>query len=216
MEENEMQPTESLSACTHTLYFVRHGETEWNAQKRLLGHKDIPLNEAGRRQAADAGSCLAWLNAEPIRLDFISGPLVRTRETMEILRGALGLEPTSYRKDDRLKEIDFGQWEGLTWDQIRETDKSRYQLRETDPMGFTMPDGESYSMLCERLSGFLETITRDSVIVSHGGVCRAILALLAGVAPSVAPKLDIPQNRVLILRGGRFAWLQTSTDLKVR
>ncbi|MES2102488.1 MAG: histidine phosphatase family protein [Pseudomonadota bacterium] len=135
---------------------------------------------------------------------------------MEILRGVLGLEPTSYRKDERLKEIDFGQWEGLTWNQIREADKSRYQLRETDSMSFTIPGGESYSMLCERLSDFLETVTRDSVIVSHGGVCRAVLVLLAGVALSIAPKLDIPQNRVLMLRGGRFAWMQTSTDLKVR
>jgi probable phosphoglycerate mutase len=51
-------------SCPHTLYVVRHGETEWNAQKRLLGQKDIPLNANGRRQAAEAGACMRWLNSD--------------------------------------------------------------------------------------------------------------------------------------------------------
>jgi broad specificity phosphatase PhoE len=82
---------------TRTLYFVRHGETDWNAQKRLLGHKDIQLNPTGRKEAADAGNCLRWLDEHFTSLDFVSGPLGRTRETMEIVRGTLGLEPASYR-----------------------------------------------------------------------------------------------------------------------
>jgi broad specificity phosphatase PhoE len=211
-----MSSSGSLSAGNHTLYFVRHGETDWNAQNRLLGHTDVVLNDVGRRQAADAGVCLGWLNAKFASLDFIAGPLTRTRETIEILRNALGLDPVSYRQDERLTEIDFGRWEGLTWDEIRATDPSRFQLREIDPMSFVMPDGESYAMLFERVDSLLETICRDSVIVSHGGVCRALLALLAGVAPAVAPKLDIPQDQILMLRGGCFAWLQATTDLKLR
>ncbi|MES2102487.1 MAG: histidine phosphatase family protein [Pseudomonadota bacterium] len=93
-----MQLTESLSACHHTLYFVRHGETAWNAQKRLLGHKDIPLNEAGRRQAADAGSCLAWLNAEPISLDFFPAPWCVPEKRWKFCAGSLGLNQLPIEK----------------------------------------------------------------------------------------------------------------------
>jgi broad specificity phosphatase PhoE len=76
-----------------------------------------------------------------------------------------------------------------------------------------MPGGESYAILLERVRGFLQTIKRDSVLVSHGGVCRVLLVLLADIAGSVVPELAIPQDRVLVLRGGRFAWLQASTEL---
>ncbi len=200
----------------HTLYFVRHGETDWNAQKRIQGHQDIPLNEVGRRQASEAGTCLGWLNREIATFDFIASPLMRARETMKILRGALGLVPDSYRQDDRLQELSFGRWEGLTWDQIRVIDEPGYLRREADPMNFVMPGGESYAILLERVRGFLATLKRDSVLVSHGGVCRVLLVLLAGVAPEAVPTLNIPQDRVLVLRGGRFAWLQARAELQVR
>ncbi len=205
-----------LNPSHRTVYFVRHGQTDWNAQKRLLGRRDIPLNATGQRQAAEAGVCLRWLRPDLENLDFICGPLLRTRQTMAILRAQIGLDPAGFQQDEQLIEIDFGRWEGLTWDQVREQDGSAWQQRTADPAGFVMPGGESYAMLSARVAKALVATRRDVVIVSHGGVCRGMLALLANVDPAVAPTLEIPQNRILMLRGGRFAWLQASTDLKVR
>jgi broad specificity phosphatase PhoE len=213
---NEMPLTPEPISCRHTLYVVRHGETEWNAQKRLLGQKDIPLNAKGRRQAAEAGACMRWLRPDFATLDFVTGPLTRTRETMEIMRDAMGLDPGAFRQDGRLKEMDFGRWEGRSWAEIREADAAGYSARDADPAGFVMPDGESYLMLFKRVAPALRTLDRDTIIVSHGGISRTILALLAGVSASVAPKLDIPQDRILMIRDGRFAWLQATADLKLR
>jgi broad specificity phosphatase PhoE len=99
-----------------TIYYIRHGETEWNALGRLQGTQDVPLNDLGRRQAAKAGIILAGLFARDGRsetsLDFVASPLVRARATMELVRGTLKLPSDQYAIDDRLREIAYGQWDG--------------------------------------------------------------------------------------------------------
>ena len=69
-----------------SIYFVRHGQTDWNAEKRLQGQTDIPINARGRAQARRNGRLLAGYLADPAALDYVASPLGRTRETMEILR----------------------------------------------------------------------------------------------------------------------------------
>src|ERR1044071_6727991 len=100
------------------LYYIRHGETDWNVEWRLQGQRDIPINARGRIQARRCGEILRDLLArdavDPAQLDFVSSPLSRARETMELLRGAAGLDPNGYRQDAQLAEILFGQWEGFT------------------------------------------------------------------------------------------------------
>src|SRR3712207_5584074 len=97
------------------LFVIRHGETDWNAEGRLQGQRDIALNARGRDQARRNGQALAsHLAAErldPATLSYVASPLGRARETMEILRRALDLPPTGYRLDERLKEVSFGSFE---------------------------------------------------------------------------------------------------------
>src|SRR3954447_1502056 len=99
-----------------TIYYIRHGETEWNAEGKLQGTRDIPLNDLGRKQAAKAGAILADLFANDGRTDaslqFVASPLTRARSTMELVRRALRLPPDDYALDDRLREIGYGDWEG--------------------------------------------------------------------------------------------------------
>src|SRR5262245_54077235 len=101
------------------IYYVRHGLTDWNAQHRLQGRHDVPLNPEGRAQAVRCGEILRDLLARdrrsPDDLDYVSSPLVRARETMELMRSTLGLPPAEYRIEERLAEISFGDWEGLTY-----------------------------------------------------------------------------------------------------
>src|ERR1700759_1338520 len=116
-----------------TVYFVRHGQTEWNAQERMVGLTDIPLNDKGRQQGEAAGTLLGWLDKQPGELDFVAGPLLRTRKTMESLRTRLGLDVAACRQDERLKEMDYGTWEGLTWPEIQKTDPANFERRQADP-----------------------------------------------------------------------------------
>lgn len=196
-----------------TLYLIRHGETDWNAQKRLQGRKDIPLNALGRRQAAEAGLCLKWLLGESSPLDFVASPLLRTRETMSILRECMGLPAEDYRHDERLLEIDFGVWEGLTWAEIEAQHPLLHTARQADPFGFIVPNGENYPMVFERIASALASLQRDTVVVAHAGVLRAVMALLGGVDAQRIPHIEIPQGKVLVMRDDGFVWLQASSAL---
>src|ERR1700730_17081630 len=92
------------------LVFIRHGETDWNAEGRLQGQRDIPLNDTGRAQARRNGTAIKAAMPEAVGFDFVASPLSRSRETMEIVRTAMGLAPESYATDDRLKELTVGAW----------------------------------------------------------------------------------------------------------
>lgn len=197
-------------ALPYRLIFLRHGETDWNAAGRLQGRMDVDVNARGEDQAAAAGRAVrdfvggAGALAE---YDFLASPLLRAVRTMEIARRAMGLPPKDYTTDERLKEISFGQWEGRTWAEIRLLAPDAFAARKADRWGARPPDGESYALVAERLRPWLAGLAGDAIVVSHGGVARALLHLLAGAPPAVAAAADIPQGRPLILEAGRGRWL---------
>src|ERR1700749_4816901 len=108
------------------IYYIRHGETSWNAEGRLQGAQDTALNALGRTQAVQSGHILADLFARDSRdrsqIPYLSSPQLRARTTMELMRGALNLPPRDYATDDRLREIGYGQWEGSTLAEIHADD----------------------------------------------------------------------------------------------
>lgn len=203
-----MEPTAS-----RTLYLIRHGETDWNAKRLLQGRRDIPLNPRGTLQAIESGLCLKWLLGPSTDVDFIASPLARTRETMEIVRHQLGLEPLDFGTDERLLEIDFGQWEGSSWQHIAEREPQHFAAREADPLNFIPPGGENYPMVFQRVQGLLDSLKRDTVLVAHAGVLRSCLALLTGADRGQLPGLEIPQDQVLIIRPEGFVWMRATTAL---
>jgi probable phosphoglycerate mutase len=182
------------------LYFVRHGETDWNAERRLQGRRDIPLNALGRRQAARSGELLANLLAiggvTPQQFAFTASPLSRARETMEIMRTELGVPPQDYTVDARLAELSFGKWEGLTYKEVRALDRSVLATRERDKWNFQPPGGESYAQLLVRVREWHDGMTGDTIIAAHGGVARALLVLYAVKSPAEAPLGDVAQGVV--------------------
>ncbi len=188
------------------IWFLRHGETDWNREGRLQGQQDIPLNDLGRAQAESAGIRLGAL-APVADLPWIVSPLGRTRRTAELARAGAGLAAEDYALDDRLKEITFGRWEGLTWREVRAADPAGASKREIDKWGFAPPGGESYAMLVDRIRPWLDTVTQPCVVVAHGGVARAMMHVVAGVPPHEATALDIWQGRVLLLEKGRYSWV---------
>src|SRR6187402_3574572 len=121
-----------------TLYFIRHGETDWNRERRLQGQHDIPLNALGRVQASRCGEVLRGLlgGVRPAsEYPYVSSPLSRARETMELMRAAMGLEPGAYQTDSRLMEMSFGRWEGFTFAELQAREAEGLAERERDKWG---------------------------------------------------------------------------------
>ena len=108
---------------------------------------------------------------------YVSSPLRRARETMELLRTTLGLDPAAYAVDDRLMEISYGDWEGLTLPEIEARMPGALAERERDKWDFMPPGGESYRELTDRISEWYAAMTRDTVVAAHGGGVRALMAL---------------------------------------
>lgn len=191
-----------------TLYFVRHGETDWNLAQRYQGWRDIPLNATGRAQAARNGRALAdTLGKDANGYDYRASPLLRARATMEIVRRELGLEPTGYQADERLLELHYGHWEGLLWSELPAIDPDGFAARKLDAWGWQPRGGESYRMLSERVARWVSDIERSTVVAAHGGVSRVLRGLVLGLPGAEVPTLPVPQDKVLVVRASGIAWL---------
>jgi probable phosphoglycerate mutase len=138
-----------------TIYYIRHGETDWNVAGRLQGRHDVPLNARGRAQANHCGNILrdlfAQIGRHPADFDYVSSPLGRACETMALVRPPLGLPPEGFCKDQCLAEISFGEWEGFTIAELRNRDPKRIATREHDKWYFVPPGGESYESVSRRM-----------------------------------------------------------------
>ena len=182
------------------IYMIRHGQTDWNAEGRMQGQKDIGLNDTGRQQATANGHKLAQILGDQAgEFDFVCSPLGRTRDTMERVRSAMGLPPGDYRLDERLKELSFGDWEGSTLPELAEVSPERVEERARQKWGFIPPgdDAESYEILSWRIGAWLTSVERKTVCVSHGGVIRSCFRLIGNVSEDEACEMNIPQDRIL-------------------
>jgi probable phosphoglycerate mutase len=188
------------------IYYIRHGETSWNAEGRLQGAQDVPLNDLGRRQAAHAGNILAGLFARDGRdkssLAFVASPLIRARATMELVRGELKLPSAGYALDDRLREIGYGQWEGSTLPEMQVADPDLFARRQTDKWTMSPPGGETYAAVQVRMQDWYASLQTDTVAVAHGGTARALMVALGIETPLSAADLTIEQGAVYVFRDG--------------
>lgn len=193
------------------LFLIRHGETFWNADGRLQGQLDTELNPHGREQARQAGKILAAVAQGLSQATVVASPLSRACESLEILMGeivSLGAldEPPPFSTDDRLKELCFGRWEGLTWKEVRRNDPANYAARDADIWNVGAPGGESYAELSRRVGPLLRSLPDGAVVVSHGGIVRVALHLLAGASTGEASRAPIRQGDVLMIEDGRASW----------
>jgi broad specificity phosphatase PhoE len=191
---------------TPVIYYIRHGETAWNAEGRFQGTQDIPLNDLGRTQAVASGEILARLLAsdghDAASLPYVASPLGRTRLTMELARGALNLPAADYSLDDRLREIGYGRWEGLTLPEMQLNDAATFALRQVDKWTVPAPSGESYASVTLRMRDWFDSLLVDTVAVAHGGTMRALMVALGIATPLEAADTPIGQGVVYVFRDG--------------
>jgi broad specificity phosphatase PhoE len=191
------------------IYYIRHGETAWNAEGRFQGTQDIPLNDVGRSQAKAAGAILGDVLArdghKPSSLPFVASPLGRARTTMELVRDAIKLPPAGYSVDVRLREIGYGQWEGLTLGEMKLNDAATFARRDMDKWGVAAPSGESYASVTLRVRDWFDSLLADTVAVAHGGTMRALMVALGVATPLEAADTPIGQGVVYVFSDGRLS-----------
>jgi broad specificity phosphatase PhoE len=192
-----------------TVYYIRHGETEWNALGRLQGVQDIPLNELGCTQSVHAGHVLAdLLNRDGHRassIGFVASPLGRARQTMELVRGTLQLPLSAYTIDDRLREIGYGAWEGSTLAEMQAKDPDLFARRQLAKWTVAPPGGETYVAVQARVTDWYRGLTADTVAVAHGGTARALMVARGLKTPESAADLGIEQGAVYVFSDRGFA-----------
>ncbi|MEN0086835.1 MAG: histidine phosphatase family protein [Pseudomonadota bacterium] len=200
------------------ILFVRHGETDWNAERRMQGQRNIPLNATGESQAQTVGQILPRLLEQGEPVDLWCSPLMRCLRTYELAaekfcRAAQWQLPTP-RFDDRLKEITFGAMEGKKLDELP---PEQAAARSSDHWNFKVEDAESYADGAVRAAAWLDeqTGSPDKLLVfSHGGICRGLRHHLLGLPGEAAAGSAIPQGVVIEWSiDGHGAWSETVHQL---
>lgn len=190
------------------IYFIRHGETDWNREGRLQGQRDIPLNDLGRRQACEVALHLRdTIGGKVEILPWLVSPMGRVMETMQIVRRTLGLPVDGVTIDPRLIELGFGRWEGMTWKEVTRADPAGAAVRRNNKWDCVPPGGESYLMLLDRIRPVIHGMAGETIVVAHGGIARAFLVELAGVDGLEATTMDIWQGRLLVFENGGAHWV---------
>ena len=153
---------------------MRHGRTEWNAARRFQGQSDIPLSEEGRAQAGATAAALASVPLEAI----VSSDLSRALETARAIAALHGLEVAS---DPRLREFAFGEWEGLTWDEIVARFPVARDMAFSSVRAYQPTGGERFDAVRARVGDVLEAHRhREGTVafVTHAGALHALLDIL--------------------------------------
>ncbi len=187
---------------TGCILLVRHGETEWNLQRRYQGRSDSPLTATGVAQAHAIGRLLGALpEAQSARI--ISSPLGRAQGTAEIIRQHFAATPELWF-DDRLRELSLGSWDGLTYSDIAASCPGVFDGDGRYDWYFRSPDGERYDAFAARLGEWLSEQDSECalVVVTHGLVTRLLRGLCAGLPREAALTLPVPQDKVFRLANG--------------
>jgi broad specificity phosphatase PhoE len=182
---------------TQTLILVRHGEAEGSRPGVLCGRSDPGLSEAGRRQA----SLLQGMMGRLSEARFVSSPLTRARETAEI---ALGGAQAPVETDPDLQEMDFGDWEGLTYDDVAVRYPELVARWSEFRPDFGFPGGETLADFAFRIDRVAQTLADPGaetvVAFTHGGVVRALVCHFLGLSLRDYLLFDVTPGSVATLR----------------
>lgn len=182
------------------IYLLRHGQTAFNAERRMQGHMDTPLNARGVQQAAAMGALLRGLIPAPEGWRIVASPLTRAQDTAKAVGRALGLPVET---DRRLIEVTVGEWEGRLLDEVAAEEPELFKSRQ---WFFHAPGGETYDQMAGRIGAWLGELPaepeRKVIAVCHGVTSRVLRGLYAGMSAHDALQQDVPQDAIYRLAGG--------------
>jgi probable phosphoglycerate mutase len=183
------------------IYLLRHGETEWNLDGRLQGQLDSSLTMLGRRQAQQLGDLLAGHFSETALPPFQVSPLGRAQETANLIRGQQAATG-AFIIEPRLTEVSFGDWEGLTFDDI-ETDWADL-IDSYDDLDwlFEAPGGEGYDQAAARVESWLHDQVTPVIAISHGLTAQLICGQYQGLGRSAIAAITVEHGVIYRLHNG--------------
>lgn len=223
------------AAPATVLWLVRHGHTLVHGTGGVAGRSDVALSDRGRSAIGALGETLGGaLACRPASPRWFASPLERARETATILRAACGAR-TPLALDARLVELDFGDWEGSTWETVHRDHGAELAAWGEDWVRGAPPGGETFAAQLARCGAWLDAVTRrrsstdtdtdtgepgdesrDAIVVAHGGSIRALLCRLLGHPPETAMRYAIDPARVCrVERDARLAggWRLASANV---
>jgi len=176
-----------------TFFLVRHGETEWNTQRRIQGWVDSPLTSLGLAQAEAHGRLLGTFEIDRV----LASPLGRTMQTVVPIVQETGVVA---EYDNRLREVCMGDWSGRTAQELQAQYLDQWQARLDDPEGYCPPNGESRLDVKRRVAPLVTELIdaphQTVVLVSHGITIRVLLGLLLGPSECKKPIRGVPNDLV--------------------
>jgi broad specificity phosphatase PhoE len=187
------------------IWFVRHGETDWNKDRRIQGQTDIELNQTGHAQAQAIATALRTQHSSLDHLAIHVSPLKRPRQTLSHILDAFGPQPVETRVEDRLIELNFGEAEGKTWPELNQLGIDP----EADPEGYhgwRPQGGESYADATQRVRAWLDSLTGPTLAVAHGGISRIVRGVVLGLPVREIPLQRNPQWKFYRLKDGSIEW----------
>jgi broad specificity phosphatase PhoE len=178
------------------VYLARHGQTAYNLERRFQGQLAVPLDETGRGQALELAERAAGRGFAALW----SSPLLRARETADVVARRIGLEP---REDERLMETDAGDWTDLLFSDVQAKAPAEFAAFAAGDPNFAFPGGESFAHQEQRVGAALEEVERGelpALVVCHGMVIRAALSGRAGHWEAHAER--VPNGALVPLEAG--------------
>ena len=191
-----------MIADVRSVYLIRHGETDWNEQRRIQGHSESSLTLTGITQARHAGDQLKSIHFDHI----YCSPSQRTRQTLDIILAKL-THSAAIHFEPALKEIYLAHWEGRLHAEVAAAEPDRYEHYLHQPQLFSIANGESYFDLQQRAWNWFNDVVyqqsfRNILIISHGVWIRTLLARISATAIEQldqVPRLDNCEIRVIII-----------------
>ncbi|WP_273975459.1 histidine phosphatase family protein [Vibrio parahaemolyticus] len=187
---------------TRRIFVLRHGETEFNADKKLQGHCNSSLTSKGSDQARRVGTTLKqYVENRPFRV--YSSTLGRALQTSQVVCEELNYSYENLNKEPRLKEFSLGEWEQRT---IPSLEQEIPNLLAQNDWYLQAPNCETYESVRERLSSWLSDVAHDEdiVVVSHGLTGIVLRGLLLGMDYTQVWQQDLPQDAFFIIEDGRI------------
>ena len=193
------------------MYLFRHGETLWNRQRRMQGRLDSPLTARGLAQAQAMGARIAEILGRAPERRFLCSPLGRSGQTAVIMAEELDYPVDAIERVDALREMTWGDWDGLTGDEISARDPELWQARLNDKFTIAPPGGgEHQQAIYDRARGWLESLERtdDLIVVAHGAFNRALLSAYLKQPAAHMLSLSEPQDGFFELKDGRIRLIE--------
>lgn len=186
------------------VYFCRHGQTEYNKQKRLQGWKDSPLSDLGKEHSRQMGEALNGMSFSPVWVS----PLGRAIQTAEIIQDHVGFE---FETNNDLREVSFGDWETYTLSEIEEQYPGQWDERQNNKWTFIPPGGESNRNAEDRAVRMAERIKQcepgtQALIIAHFAINRLVLSQFMDIETEDLMRMNVPHGIIYRLQKNGGDW----------